>query len=265
MSKRYLFVWMFILLFLCLLIPTGTLAAKERIYDEAKLLSDQEKESLEAIAKKHSDKRETDFMIVTITKDIAKDIETYLQDLYDGEELGYDQAYGNVALLGIDIDRRDIIIAGFEKAETQLDGDRIDLIREEITPDLSDSRYADAFEQYIVLSSDYIRYKEGANPNNLLYKTSIQFLAALLFAGSVIGWMVRHTNPRVTTTAATYRDESRTKMNHKRDRYIRKSTTRRLKPQTNNSSSSRRTSTRSSSRIGRTRGGRTHSRSRGKF
>lgn len=262
-SRPHLFTLLLLTLFI--LLPTHAFADKERIYDEANLLTDEEKQKLESQAKKYSDKRETDFMIVTITEDTAEDIEVYLQDLYDEKELGYNKAHRDVALLGIDINRRYVAIHGYGKAEERLDASRGDLIQDEITPDLTAGHYFAAFEQYLSLSSDYIRFKEGANPKNILYKTWGQLLAGILFASSIVFMMLRHTNPKVTTTAATYRDDSRTKINRKRDRYLRKSLTRRLKPQNNTNRTSRSTSSRSTRRTGRTRGGRSHSRSRGRF
>jgi len=255
---------LFVSILFLTIIPNHVSAEKERIYDNANLLNNEEKKLLESQAKKLSDKRETDFMIVTITKDTAEDIEAYIQELYDNEQLGYNEPHGNVAILGIDIDRRDVVIHGHKKAKERLAADRIDKVRNEITPDLSDENYFEAFEQYLTLSSDYIRFKPGANPNNVLYTIWGQLLAAVLFASSIVGMMLRHTKPRTTTTAATYRDESRTKINRKRDRYLRKSVTRRLKPK-DDSNRTRSSGSRSSPRVGRTRGGHSHSRSRGKF
>lgn len=252
-------------LVLFILLPNDAQAAKERIYDEAGILTDEEKQSLESVAKTYSEKRKNNFLIVTITEDIAADVETYIQDLYDKEKLGYDEAHRDAAILGIDLDRRDVVMHGYGIAEVRLDANRQDLILDEIISDLSDGHYASAFEQYITLSSDYIRYKEGANPRNVLYKTWGQLLAAILFASGIVGMMLRHTNPKVTTTAATYRDEARTKINRKRDRYLRKSVSRRMKPQNNTKRSTRRSGGRANRTTGRTRGGHSHSRSRRKF
>lgn len=263
MIRTQLFLFLVFVLFLTL--PVDAFAATEVIYDEANLLTKEEKASLQSLAEKQSKKRKTDFIIVTIKEDTATDIEAYMQNLYDEKELGYNEAYGDAVILGIDIDRRIVAMHGYGEAEERLDADRQDLILDEIADDLSDGAYLSAFEQYISLSSDYIRYKAGANPRNVLYKIWGQLLAAVLFAGAIVGMMVRHTNPKVTTTAATYRDESRTKINRKRDRYLRKSVNRRLKPQSNQNRTSRGRSSSSSPRTGRTSGGHSHSRSRRKF
>lgn len=265
MIRRTFIIFIFAFISFLVFLPPNALAETNRIYDDANLLADDEVQTLESKADHYSHKRKTDFLIVTITEAVAEDIETYLKELVDDQNLGYDDEDKSAVILGVDIDRRDVVIHGFGKAEERLDASRLDLILDEITPELSEANYFGAFTEYIDLSSDYIRYKPGANPRNILYKTWGQLLAAVLFASFVVGLMLKHTNPKVTTTAATYRDESRTKINRKRDRYLRKSVSRRAKPKKTMRSSNRQGRSRTRIGGGRTPGGRTFSRSRRKF
>ena len=64
-----------------------------------------------------------------------------MQDFYDENAPGYDQPHGNTAILTLDMQNRDVYLAGFIKAEDYLDDSRLDLIRDKITPDLSSGNY----------------------------------------------------------------------------------------------------------------------------
>lgn len=265
MSKRSLLSQLLFLILFLVLQPHHTFADKSRIYDEAHLLKDEEINFLERKAKKLSDKRETDFMIVTITEDLAEDIEQYVQDLYDKKSLGDEGENGSVAILGVDIDRRDVVLLGFQEAKERLDAERLDKIRQKITPKLTEEDYLSAFDRFLKISSDYMRFKPGINPDNLFYKTWVQLLLAMMLASGIVGIMLSHRKAKITITEETYLDSARTKINRKRDRFIRKSVTRRLKPQNNSNQSNRQRTSSFSSRTSRTSGGRSSSRSRGKF
>lgn len=263
MRKINSLVLMMVVFIFAFLLPTVS-AAEQRIYDEANLLTNSEREALEAQAEKYSKKRKTDFLIVTITEETADDIEIYMNNLYDKEQLGYNELHGNVAMLGIDIDRRYVVILGFQKAKGRLNAERSNVIREDITADLSAGNYVTAFEDYLSLASNYMRYKPGVDPDNVFYQTWTQLIIAVVIALAVLGMMLRRMKSGITTTAGTYRDHSRTRINRQRDRYLRKTVTRVRKPRNNNNNRGGpgAGATRS---VGRTSGGHSYSRSRGKF
>lgn len=237
-------------------------ADKQRIYDHAELLTEQQKSNLEHVAKKYSERRKTDFIVITTNDSEGKDIKQFMEDFYDEQKLGYDQEHGNAAILAIDMTGRDVMLMGFYKAKERLDASRLGLIREELTPYLSAGNYEQAFHIYLTLADDYIRYKKGVDPNNPLFKTSVQFAAAIVL-GIIIVWvMVRNVGAKITTTAATYRDQSRTRIVSKRDQYIRTTVTKRRKPKPTNSSGG---GGGGFSGGGMTGGGHSYSSSRGKF
>src|SRR5690625_3471655 len=217
--SNYLIVLLLLVSFLTF--PFTVDAAEQRVYDHAELLTDKEVKSLEKQAEKVSKKHKTNFFIVTITEDMASHVLTYLQDMFDNNELGYGDT-NNVAMIGIDIDRRDVELVGFGEAEKKLDDRRLNLIREDITPDLTDGKYAKAFEQFITLGGKYFRYKAGVNPDNIIYKTYGQLGIAFLLSVGIVGLMMYQMFPKVTTTAGTYRDDSRSRLIHQHDRYLRK-------------------------------------------
>lgn len=242
----------------------GESGSKERIYDFANLLSREEKAELEKISKKYSSKRETDFIILTISDPMGKDIVDYMEDFYDDKALGYDKSHGNVAILTIDMENRDVYLAGFYKAERYLDDYRLDIIRDKITPNLSKGNYYDAFYSFIKTSYKYMGVRPGVNPENILFKSSFQLIVSLGIAGITVGTMSYNSGGRTTVSAGTYKDSNNSKIISRHDTYLRTNVSKRRKPSNNNSSGG---SGRSSggSGGGVSRGGHSHSGSRGKF
>nr|WP_244943947.1 TPM domain-containing protein [Siminovitchia fortis] len=235
--------------------------SKQRVFDDAGLLSDNEVKELEKLAEKHGAKRDTDFIILTSNNEENKDVVEFMQDFYDEQAPGYDKPHGNTAILTLDMKNRDVYVAGFYKAETYLDNHRATLVREKITPDLSDGNYYKAFQSFIKTSSKYMGIRPGVDPDNILFNLWFQIIASLAIAGAIVGIMAFNTGGKVTVNARTYQDNENTRVNHRRDQYIRTTTTKRRKPSNKSSGSG----FSGGGGGGVTRGGHSHSGSRGKF
>lgn len=231
--------------------------SKQRIYDYANLLSDEEVENLEELAYEHSQKRETDFIIVTSPDADGKDVKKYVQDFYDEMALGFGKPHGNAAILGIDMDNRDFYLAGFYKAEERLDDSRLDLINDKITPYLANDNYYDAFALFIETGSRYIRFMPGVNPESALFNTGSQIFLAIVIALVVVWRMARNSGGKVTVNERTYAGDF--KVLKRKDVFLSKNVTKRRKPKNNNNGSGR------GGGGGVTRGGHSHSGSRGSF
>lgn len=254
-----LFFFMTVTFFFTNVEPVGA-ADKQRIYDDAEVLSDQEISQLEQIARDYSERRETDFIIVTV-KNEEKDLQLYMDDFYDEEGFGYQKSHGETAMIGIDIGetKRDVVLSGYY-LEDRLSPERLRQIRAKVTPDLSNGNYFKAFETFIETSSDYMAYRPGVNPENPFFKTSVQLIIALILAAVIVGALARNARTKVTTTSATYRDDERTKILQRRDRYLRTTVTKKRRPKQSSSRGGG-----GSGGIGRTSGGHSRSSSRGKF
>lgn len=243
----------------------GVLASpsfKTRVYDFAELLNPEEVEELESISEKYSNKRETDFIILTTDDTKGKDVVKFMQDFYDEKALGYDKPHGNTAILTIDMEHREVYLVGFYKGEEYLDDSRLDIIRDKITGDLSNGDYYVAFEKFIKLSYKYMGIRPGVNPNNILFNLWFQIIVSLSIAGIVVGIMVSNSGGRVTVSEGTYRDFNKSKILQKRDNYLRTSVTKHRKPSSNNKSGGGRGI---GGGGGITSGGHSHSGSRGSF
>jgi uncharacterized protein len=249
---------MFTLLFIGLIFIPTVFAndSKQRIYDYANLLTDEEIERLEQLAYEHSEKRNTDFIIITSPDADEKDIIKYVQDFYDDMAPGFDKSHGNTAILALDMDDSDVYLAGFYKAEKNLDDSRMDIIRNKITPYLSSEDYYEAFTLFIETGSRYIRYVPGVNPDSFLFDTWFHILVALGIGMLVVGTMAYNSGGKVTVNERTYTGDF--KVLKQKDVYLTKSVTKRKKPSNNSSGGG-------GGGGGITSGGHSHSGSRGSF
>lgn len=259
MNKRLLLLTSILSLFLIFGSLTSVLAdeSKQRVYDYANLLTDDEIERLEDLAFEHGEKRNIDFIIVTTPDANDKDIVPFVQDFYDEMAFGFDKPHGNTAILALDMSERDIYLAGFYKGKKYLDDERLDLIREKITPNLSSENYYEAFMTFIETGSRYVRYLPGFNPESFFFQTWFHLIVALGLAALIVGSMAYNSGGKVTVNERTYTGDF--KVLQRQDIYLSKNVTKRRKPKNNSSGGS------SSGGGGVTRGGHSHSGSRGKF
>lgn len=259
------------------------------VYDEAGLLTAQEVVELNQLAGKLGEERSTEFIIITLNGTGGKDIVKYVQDFYDEHAPGYDQPYGNTAILAIDMLERDIYLAGFKKAETYLNDQRLDRIRDSITQDLSAGRYYEAFSDFITLAHDYMgrepevsppnrgepggypgvnpgspyrEYESEIDPDNLLFQWWFQLLVSVAVGAGVVGIMAYWSGGRVTVNANTYMDRGKSQVLNQHDNFVNRTVTRRKIPK---NESSGRGGGGFGGGGGITGGGHSHSGSRGKF
>ncbi len=249
--KKYL---LSLIAFLFLFIPfgvTNALTPDRYVFDEAGILSPEEVERLEQLAKEYSVKNETDFII--ITRNDGQDIEEYMKNFADERAVGYGtEPNGNAAMIGLEMENRDVKMMGFEKAEEYIDNNRFSQIYNDIKPALAEGRYYDAFQQFILTADEYMQTLPESN--NILHKWWFQIGAALLIACIAVGSMVYNSGGRVTVNSHTYLNQNNTRINSKRDVFVNQTVTKVRKP-----------SNKSSGGGGVTGGGRSFSGGGGKF
>lgn len=262
--RRYLMILAALsMLALILILPAGKTAAavepKTLIHDDAKLLSQEQYYELNAMANEYGAKRETDFIIITTNNVENIDVEKMTEDFYDDQAPGYDKAHGNAVILTLDMRNRDVYLAGFYKGETYLDDERLDKIRNKITPYLTDGDYALAFKKYIVTAHRYMGFEPGVNPDNILFNGWFQLVVALAVGGTVVGLMAYNSGGRVTVHRHTYEDASTSGVTEHWDHYIRTTVTKRKIEKSSGGGGG------FGGGGGMTGGGHSHSGSRGKF
>lgn len=258
MVKKYSI--LFIALFL-LLLPIGLTEAadtKQRVFDEAGLLSASEIEALEKLSSEYSEKNETDFVFLTTDGADDKGLDIYVEDFADRTGIGYGKHNGSAAIVGIDMASRDVVLRGFDKAKEYLDDQRMDLLRDKITPSLSVGNYYEAFSDFILTADKYMEYNPGVNPESILFKWWFQLGASLALGGIIVGMMAFNSGGRVTVNSRTYFEENNSRINSKRDVFVNQTVSKVKKPTNNNNGGG-------STGGGVTSGGRSFSGSSGKF
>lgn len=225
------------------------------VYDYADLLTDAEKERLEELAASLGAEYDIDFIILTTNDTEGKDIEDYLGDFYDEK---YNLEAVDAAMLTLDMEHRDVYVAGFYKGKKYIDNKRAGLIREKITPDLSAGNYYHAFSTYIETAHEYMGVMPGVNPESIFLKWWFHIIISVVVAGASVGLMAYNSGGRVTVNSATYLNQGTSRVLNRSDNFIRQTVTKRRKPQNNNSGGG-------GGGGGITGGGHSFSGSRGKF
>jgi len=200
--------------------------AKTYVHDNAGLLTPEEKSALDSLAASYSHKRQTDFLILTLNGTDGLGIEGYVAKYYDDTAPGYEQPHGSTAILAIDMEERDVFLAAFGNAMTNLDSERLDRIRDKITPSLSEGHFHGAFERYLDLAQDYIRFKPGINPHNPVYDTGFQAFFAMSTAAAIVGIMAILNGSRRTVRARDYLDAGRSGLIRHDDNFLRQTVSR---------------------------------------
>lgn len=259
----------------------ASVAAEEdkRIYDDAGLLTFSEYQDLEQLSLQYGEEAGIGIYILTHDDPGAVDAEVYIEDFYDKGN------YGDSVFLLIDMHNRDVVIEGYGTAQTYIHSKRGDVIRDEITPYLSDGDYRTAFQIYIEESAAYMKddselnydydYSYDSEGNrvtgnsssdpakNVITNVWFQLLISLAIGGIVVGVMAYNSGGRMTAGGNTYMDPGHSGLIGRRDLYLRTTVTRVRRPQNNNTG--RGGFNAGGFRGGISSGGSSHSTSRGKF
>ena len=287
-----------VLLFL-LILPSSNIMAAEtadaypHVYDKAGLLSTDEVTELEAMCKSYGDDAGIEIMILTHNDSTAPYAEDYIENFEDQLPAG-DRVY-----LLVDMYNRVVFMEGYGTAETYIHSKRIDAIINEITPNLSEGNYYDAFVTYIERSAAYMSddselnndhdYSAGkpqsSDPNapnydetwpsnynssdneavSILSNMWVQLLIAAIIAAVVVAIMTYNSGGKMTAGAGNYIDQSHSGLIGRRDDYLQTTVTRVRKPQNNNTNSGGGGFNAGGFRGGVSGGGRSHSSGGGKF
>lgn len=264
----------------------------QHVYDKAGLLSTNEVNDLEQSCIDYGNEAGIDIMILTHNDPNGGYAEDYIENFEDQLPVG-DRVY-----LLIDMNERVVFMEGYGTAETYIHSKRIDVIIEEITPDLSNGNYYDACITYIKRSAAYMsddselnydhdytagtpqssdpnapNYDEtwpsdrNASSNELIDIISnmwVQLIASIVIGIITVSIMAFHSGGRMTAGSNNYIEQSNSGLIGRRDDYVRTQVTRIRRPQ-NNPSNGGGGFNAGGFRGGMSGGGRSHSSGGGKF
>jgi uncharacterized protein len=240
----------------------------QKVYDYADLFTPEEVDNLEAISLEQGELGKVDIVFITVDTLNNKSRKEFLEDFYDEHGFGYDQKYGDTALILLNMDPNDrgVEIQGYGMAEHYVHNDRIEHILDDIVPLLSDGDYFKAMEEFALQVAYYMNEEKGVNTNPVYgdetsgnyygeasydgpsdYYGEESFFESIIFriiisviigAVSVI-IMAYNSSGKVTTTNRTYLDHHNSRVVAHHDLYVRTHTSRVRKPKQESSSGGR--------------------------
>ena len=127
----------------------------ERVQDLAKLLSEREEAALTQKLDELSERQKMDVIVLTTKTLSGKSPRDYADDVYDYCNYGYGAKKSGLLLL-ISMEDNDWWISTCGDAIRTFTDAGISYIGKKLTPDLSDGKFADAFDKFADLCDDFI-------------------------------------------------------------------------------------------------------------
>jgi uncharacterized protein len=161
---------------------------REKLVDDAGLLTVSEREHIEALLTKYSEENQFDIVIVTtpsFTVDgVTKDPMDFADDYFDYNGYGYGESYDGV-ILAIGMEERDYWISTCGFGITAMTDAGIEYIKEQIQPDLTDGDYEEAFETFANMCDDYVKQAKNGTPYDVgnMPKSDLGFTHILIALG----------------------------------------------------------------------------------
>ena len=181
--KRKLLSMLFVVV-LCLSFAVSAFAASGAdIYDEADLLSTQEETQLAEKLSEIGEEFDAQIVIMTVSSTNGN-IDAYIEEMFDGMNMGYGEKRDGVLLL-VCMDDREYRILSNGYAGEAIGPSQIDAIGDAIVSDLSDGAYADAFSTF----ADQCAYYMDGYLNGFPFNFGKNLIAALII-GMVAGVVV---------------------------------------------------------------------------
>ncbi|HWT73386.1 MAG TPA: TPM domain-containing protein [Mobilitalea sp.] len=283
-SKKLLsFLALLCLIMSVIILPARSVLASEtsdtyqHIYDNAELLSTSKLTDMEEMCVSYGNEAGINIFILTHNDSSAVDGEKYIENFYDTSLYG---TYNDSVILLIDMHNRQVVLEAYGNAENYIPSSRGDVIIKEITPYLTDTDYATAFELYIKDSAaymketaipntsgnytkedqygNYVNTSSGSSEPSILTNLWLQLGVAVAVGAITVAIMAYNSGGRMTVGGNTYMDQNHSGLIGRRDDYLRTTVTRVRKPQNNNNSGGGFSG-------GVSAGGNSHSTSRGSF
>lgn len=240
----YFKIWLIVLV--CMAAVTGMAAAKqyidtngtrgnrktgeERVFDYAKVLSEEEEEKLEALIAKREKQIGSDFVVVTINEALTAQygdmghyywesaMRNYADDFYDGHDFGYNTTGGDGSLF----------LYNFHESERgawfSTGGKVYEHFSEEDVEDVLDAFYEKIKESPYLAYRAYIEsvYREMSGRNNWVMKILV-VAVPLLVCVFFISANIKPKAGEKTVTSRTYVNGGKAKMKDERDIFLRRS------------------------------------------
>lgn len=221
--KRYIILLISMLMFL---LACGFDSPKQKVYDNAGILSEAEEESLNQLCLEASNKTESDFVIVTVESLEGKSVTAYAEDFFDYNGFGYEKEKGTGTIFLISMEERDIAFSTSGDCEELFSGSASDKIIEKVSSYLSNGDYYNGFVTYINMAKEYIE-NEGKWNSQKILDLLIQIVASVVVASVVIWIMYSGSKSKMSVNGYTYASGHKSNILKQHDVFQRTTTIRR--------------------------------------
>ena len=186
-----------------------------KLYDLADLITDSEEEQITQKLDEIGEKHDVNLAIVTVESIEDEDPDEFAEMVFDEE--GYGEAENGGILLFIAMESRDVVVF----YDSVIDSDIADTIRETITEDLSDEKYASAFDTFIEKCDYYVDGELNGYPfnwtRNIVIALVIGVVLALIITGGMKGQLK---SVRAQKAAANYVVNGSMNVTESRDNFL---------------------------------------------
>ncbi len=186
-----------------------------KLYDLADLITDSEEEQITQKLDEIGEKHDVNLAIVTVESIEDEDPDEFAEMVFDEERYG--EAENGGILLFIAMDSRDVVVF----YDSVIDSDIADTIRETITEDLSDEKYASAFDTFIEKCDYYVDGELNGYPfnwtRNIVIALVIGVVLALIITGGMKGQLK---SVRAQKAAANYVVNGSMNVTESRDNFL---------------------------------------------
>lgn len=273
-------IWMLLLtlsLVFTFAIPASAANDAPKIVDQANLLTDTQRSTLETMAQKLVERYDMDVVILTVDSLSGKDITNYADDYFDYNGYGIGSNHSGVLLM-LSMEDRDWAISTCGDAIAALTDYGQELLMDQVLVKLKDNQYYEAFRTYLTELDDYfLAYKNGepvddnfrpyessepgVNGVDIVFIIVFSLVAGLIVAVITIAIMrfgMKTTRPQ--RGAASYIKSGSYHLHSQKDLFLYSRTSKTRRAESSSGSSSYRGSSTHRSSSGRSHGG-----SSGKF
>lgn len=240
--KKRLFALVLVLV-LCVCTATVAFAAEEKtpcLLDYAQLLTDEEAAALETRLVAIAEKFNVEVAIVTMPTCEGKDHGAYAKSIY--QECGYglgENKDGILLLIDMDEENRGWYIYGKALGADAMTNSEIDAVGEDMTPDLKDGKYADAFDTFAERCEERIDIAINGEPFDPVWTLIVALVVALLLALIITGVMKGQLKSvRSQRAAANYVRQGSMNVTEAYEMFLYRTVDRREKPKSSSSESS---------------------------
>ena len=215
------------------------------VVDDAGLLTDTEKETLQAQMQEISSQYDCEIAVVTVNSYDQSDITAFADDTSDQNDFGYGKGDGGI-LFAISMGDRKWAISTYGTAISTFTDAGQKYITDRVVSKLSDGDYNGAFTEFATLCGRFLKQDQEGEPYDIgnmlpeditLTSVLICILIGFLTAAVPIWLMVSELKTvHFDDSAEGYENRDTVKMNVKEDRFIRHLVTRTPRPKDNGSS-----------------------------